>query len=79
MKEELLINLDYYIMKLSNEIDKEFVSNIIKELVLVKSFLIMEENDKKEIEKSTNIYYKEEDLINRGNYLIEKLEEIENS
>lgn len=79
MKEELLINLDYYIMKLSNEIDKEFVSNIIKELILVKSFLIMEENDKKEIEKSTNIYYKEEDLINRGNYLIEKLEEIENS
>lgn len=79
MKEELLINLDYYIMKLSNEIDKEFISNIIKELILVKSFLIMEENDKKEIEKSTGIYYKEKDLIDKGLFLIEKLEEIENS
>lgn len=78
MKEELLINLDYYIMKLSNE-DENLIYNIIKELILVKSFLIMEENDKKEIEKSTGIYYKEKDLIDKGLFLIEKLEEIENS
>lgn len=78
MKEELLINLDYYIMKLSKE-NEDLIYNIKKELILLKTFLIMNEENKREIEKSTNIYYKEEDLINRGNYLIEKLEEIENS